>query len=142
MTPDGHAPIRMRKFGEKYELTKKRPIDGDYSKLHEQNISLEENEFKEFLKLEGKKVHKIRYYHDYNGFTAEVDVFQGALKGLIVVEFEFEDEKTKDSFEMPDFCLAEVTTEDFIAGGVICGKSYEDVEKDLRRYNYKKLFLE
>jgi CYTH domain-containing protein len=137
----GHAPIRIRKFGNKYEITKKSPIDRDHSKLHEQNISLEEGEFKEFMKLDGKKAHKIRYYLKYNGLTAEVDVFQGDLKGLVVVEFEFPDEKTRDAFEMPDFCLADVTQDDFVAGGLLCGKRYEDLEKDLNRYKYKKLFM-
>ncbi|MEK6905851.1 MAG: hypothetical protein AABX24_05615 [Nanoarchaeota archaeon] len=43
---------------------------------------------------------------------------------------------------MPNFCLAEVTQEDFIAGGMICGKTYEDIEDDLRKFKYNKLFLE
>ena len=43
---------------------------------------------------------------------------------------------------MPDFCLADVTQEKFIAGGMICGKSYEDIEKELKRFNYVKLFLD
>lgn len=40
---------------------------------------------------------------------------------------------------MPDFCLAEVTEEDFVAGGVICGKSYADIESELARFGYEKL---
>lgn len=40
---------------------------------------------------------------------------------------------------MPDFCLAEVTEEDFIAGGVICGKTYADVAPELARFGYEKL---
>ena len=59
-----------------------------------------------------------------------------------MVDFEFETSEEKESFEMPDFCLADVTQEVFTAGGMICGKSYEDIENDLNRYNYKKLFLE
>ena len=43
---------------------------------------------------------------------------------------------------MPDFCLKEVTQELFIAGGMICGKSYEDIEENLKRFNYLKLFME
>ncbi len=40
---------------------------------------------------------------------------------------------------MPDFCLVEVTQEDFVAGGMLCGKSYEDIKADLDRYGYTKL---
>ncbi|RMF54978.1 hypothetical protein D6745_03525 [Candidatus Woesearchaeota archaeon] len=137
-----HAPIRIRKNGDKYEITKKRPVEGDASRLHEQNIILDESEFKEFLKLEGKKVHKIRYLYDYKGLTAEFDVFQGRLKGLVLVDFEFESEEQKNSFKMPDFCLADVTGEELIAGGVICSKTYEDLEPFLKKYNYKKLFID
>lgn len=40
---------------------------------------------------------------------------------------------------MPGFCLVEVTEADFIAGGVICGKTYADVESQLARFGYEKL---
>ena len=42
---------------------------------------------------------------------------------------------------MPDFCLAEVTQETFFAGGIVCGKKYDDLEADLKRFHYQKLFL-
>ena len=77
-----------------------------------------------------------------NGKVAEIDVFQGSLKGLIVVDFEFDSMEEKESFEMPDFCLADVTNEVFIAGGMVCGKSYEDIENNLKKSNYVKLFLD
>ncbi|MBW2999731.1 hypothetical protein KY339_03585 [Candidatus Woesearchaeota archaeon] len=137
-----HPKLRIRKNGSKFEMTKKEPVDTDASHQEEQTIILTEAEFNEFMKLDGKKTHKIRYYCDYEGRTAEIDVFQGALKGLIVVDFEFETPEERDSFEMPDFCLVEVTQEQFIAGGMICGKTYEDVEEDLKRFDYVKLFLE
>jgi CYTH domain-containing protein len=138
-----HPKIRIRKYGDKYEITKKEPVNyNDASHQDEQTITLNESEFNELAKLEGKKTHKIRYYYDHNGKMAEIDVFQGALKGLVLVDFEFKTSEEKASFKMPNFCLADVTQEGFIAGGVLCGKRYEDVEKDLKRFNYSKLFLE
>ena len=136
-----HPSLRIRKNGNKCEITKKEPINNDASHQEEQTIIITEEEFNELTKLEGKKVHKIRYYYDYNGKTAEIDVFQGPLKGLVLVDFEFESSEEKDSFEIPDFCLAEVTQEIFAAGGWLAGKSYEDIESDLKRFNYKKLVL-
>ena len=137
-----HPTLRIRKNGSKYEITKKEPVKGnDSSHQREQTIILTESEFIELTHLEGKKVHKVRYCYDYNGRTAEIDVFQGPLKGLVVVDFEFEKIGEKNSFEMPDFCLADVTQEKFIAGGMLCGKSYEDIEDDLKRFNYSELFL-
>lgn len=35
--------------------------------------------------------------------------------------------------------LAEVTQEKFVAGGILCGKSYEDIKDDFSKYGYKKL---
>ena len=138
-----HPKLRLRKNGDKFEITKKEPVNkGDASHQEEQTIKLTETEFNALNDLEGKRVRKLRYYFDYNGRTAEVDVFQDTLKGLVLVDFEFETIEKKDKFEMPDFCLADITQEVFVAGGMICGKSYEDIENDLNRFNYQKLFLE
>lgn len=40
---------------------------------------------------------------------------------------------------MPDFCLADITQEDFIAGGMICGKTYADIESEVQRFGYVKI---
>lgn len=135
-----HPTLRIRKNGDRYEMTKKEPVvKGDSSEQEEQTIILTEKEFNELFKLDGKSTHKIRYYYDYNGRIAEVDVFLDDLLGLVLVDFEFENILEKNSFNMPEFCLAEVTQEEFLAGGMICGKSYKEIEENLKRYNYKKL---
>jgi len=137
-----HPKLRLRKNGDKFEMTKKEPInEGDASRQEEQTIKLTKIEFDALNKLEGKRVHKLRYYFDYNGRTAEIDVFQDAIKGLVLVDFEFETIDEKNKFEMPDFCLADITQELFTAGGMICGKSYGDIENDLNKFNYQKLFI-
>jgi CYTH domain-containing protein len=68
-----------------------------------------------------------------------VDVFRDALDGLVLVDFEFETEAEKDEFPMPDFCLVEVTQEEFLAGGMLCGKSYDDIASDLSRFGYGRI---
>lgn len=138
-----HPVVRIRKMGNRYEMTKKEPIDkNDSSKQKEQTIILREDEFNALMKLDGKKTHKIRYYYNHNGNVAEIDVFQEKLKGLVVVDFEFNNEEEKANFKMPDFCLVDVIQEEFIAGGMVCGKSYEDIEKELEKFNYKKISLD
>ena len=133
-----HPTLRIRKNGNKFEITKKEPLKEDASEQEEQTIILTEEEFYSLVEVEGKKAHKIRYYYNYNGRTAEFDVFQGPLKGLILVDFEFDSIEDKNSFQMPDFCLADVTQEQFIAGGMVCGKSYEDIQENLNRFGYKR----
>jgi CYTH domain-containing protein len=135
-----HPYIRIRKDGGKHVITKKKPEEmSDFSKFVEHSIHLTPEEFDVLSTLDGKRLHKLRYFYPIGKHTAEIDVFQGPLKGLVVVEVEFDTEKEKADFNMPGFCLADVTQEEFIAGGMLCGKSYEDVEPELRRFNYKRL---
>ena len=137
-----HPTVRIRKNGDKYEITKKEPIDeSDTSEMQEDTVPLTEEEFKALSTVDGKKVRKLRYYYDHNGRTAEVDVFQDDLKGLIVVDFEFETSEEKSLFKMPDFCLSDITQEEFIAGGMVCGKCYEDLIEDLTKFNYEKILF-
>jgi adenylate cyclase len=135
-----HPILRIRKNGDKFEITKKHPTkEGDSSKQHEFTINLTGEEFNSLSQINGKITEKIRYEFSYNGRICEIDVFQGMLKGLVLVDFEFDSEEEKDNFEMPEFCLADVTHEEFVAGGMVCGKSYEDIEEELKKFNYKKL---
>ncbi len=138
-----HPELRIRKIGDSYEMTKKQPVKKeDRSNQEEQTIILSQEEYEALIsQVKGKRVHKIRYYYDYMGNLAEFGIFQGPLEGLVLVDFEFKSVEEKDSFEKPDFCLADVTQELFTAGGMICGKKYEDIEGKLKEYGYEKLYL-
>lgn len=106
----------------------------------ETTIPLRKEEFKEFEKeVEGKRVVKTRFEIEINGKISEIDVFRENLEGLVVIDFEFENKEEKDAFKMPDFCVVNITNEEFTAGGIICGKKYSDIEENLNRFNYKKL---
>lgn len=137
-----HPSLRLRKQGNKFELTKKEPLNKeDASEQEEQTIILTEKEFEILNNLDGKRVRKFRYYLNFNDKIAEIDVFKDELEGLIVVDFEFNNVEEKNSFEIPNFCLADITQEVFIAGGMICGKKYEDIETELNRFGYQKKFI-
>ncbi len=85
-----HPILRVRKKGDAFEMTKKSPIIGsDSSEQGEQTIFLSTGEFSELLKLEGKKLRKIRYYYPVNNKIAEIDIFLDDLEGLALVDFEF-----------------------------------------------------
>jgi len=135
-----HPTLRIRKRGEVFEITKKEMINGnDSSEQSEHTISLTKDEFDELAKIQGKRLHKNRFLYPYENRIAEIDIYLDDLAGLIVVDFEFNSRKEMESFEMPDFCLVEVTQDQAIAGGMLAGKSYADFEKNLERYNYKRL---
>jgi len=137
-----HPTLRIRKRGDKYEMTKKEPVSSnDSSRQEEQTIILTPEEFNVLSGLPGKRFRKIRYNYNYNGQIAEIDVFQDDLAGLVLVDCEFDSLEDKEKFVMPDFCLIEVTQEKFLAGGMLCGKKYQDIETDLEKFGYKKLFI-
>jgi CYTH domain-containing protein len=135
-----HPTLRVRKCGDRLEITKKEPIDkGDRSRQLETTIPLRKDEYRELALLKGKRVEKVRHYYKVGKTTYEVDVFKGALAGLIVVDVEFKTIAEKKKFKAPAWCGADVTQEHFIAGGMLCGKKYKDIEKSLARFGYKKL---
>ncbi len=140
-----HPHLRIRKLGERCEMTKKSPIkEGDSSAQYEQTIKLSPEEFETFSKIDGKKLRKYRYYYPWfsgnvKGKKAEIDVYLDDLSGLCVADFEFDSLEDKSNFMMPDFCLSEVTQEEFIAAGMLAGKKYEDLKPYLEKYHYKKL---
>ena len=127
------------KIGDRHEITKKQPIDNDPSRQIEKTIHLEKDEYTSFSKLEGKRLRKIRYDYGWDGHLAEIDVFQDDLSGLVLADVEFKSDDLKHTFQTPSFCLAEVTHENFLAGGMLCGKKYSDIEKHLKKFGYKKI---
>jgi CYTH domain-containing protein len=134
--------LRLRKNGDKFEMTKKILVnESDSSEQIEQTIVLNKDEFSALAAVPGKRVHKNRYYYDYHGRTAEIDIFLDDLAGLVVVDFEFASSEEKNNFVIPDFCLADITQEEFVAGGMLCGKKYEDIEDELKRFGYERLTL-
>lgn len=137
-----HPDLRIRQRGNAYEVTRKTPTqDGDASKQLEVSIEINKEEFESLAGTAAHRVEKTRYFFPYEDKTAEVDVFEGDLAGLVVVDFEFQNEIEKGSFVAPDFCLADVTQEEFIAGGVLAGKSYADIAPRLEEFGYDKLIV-
>ncbi len=139
--PDGpeHSHLRLRKKGDKCSITKKTPMADDASEMMEYTIELSEAEYEALASCSEKRVAKKRYYAKIDGFDAEVDVFEEGLEGLVLVDFEFSDVSEKNKFVMPENLLADVTPEEFIAGGMLAGKNYDDIAEDLDRYGYKKI---
>ncbi|MFA6255750.1 MAG: hypothetical protein WC606_01075 [Candidatus Absconditabacterales bacterium] len=138
-----HAHVRIRKNGESMVIMKKELTNpNDLSSQQESVIHLTHKEFSALSQVPGKRIHKHRYYIPYKGITLEVDVFLEALSGLILVDAEFTDEETKNNFQMPEFCLCEVTQDVEFAGGLLCGKNYNDISKKLTSLGYKKLYIE
>ena len=135
-----HAHLRVRQKGEELVITKKQPLVDDPSTQVETSIPLERDEYEALCKCSNRRVVKDRYKVEIAGRMAEVDVFREDLRGLVLIDFEFENEEARAAFELPDdLVLADVTREEFVAGGWLSGKSYEDIREKLEKYQYEAL---
>ncbi|MFT4143098.1 MAG: CYTH domain-containing protein [Mobilitalea sp.] len=106
-----HNPtIRIRKSNEEYILTYKSRIapknqEGAPNINNEVELPLTEEAYCKLKeKTEGNIIHKIRYLIPLeSGLTAELDVFDDKLKGLVFVEVEFPNEEMAYEFIAPDW---------------------------------------
>lgn len=138
-----HPHLRLRQQDDSYVITKKYPMnDGDASMQYEHTIELEKEEFEALANCSNKGFTKRRYFMNIVGRQAQLDIFFDKLKGLAMIDFEFETEEEKNAFEMPDFVLADVTQDENVAGGMLAGKSIDDVMPFVEKYGYKKLDYE
>jgi len=126
------SPLRIRQKDDQFELTKKLSLkEGNYSSAEEINLPLTESEFKKLWPLVENSLEKIRYYIGLeDGHIAELDIFDGPLKGLFLVEVEFASEAKMNSFQPPAWFGREVTGDAFSANSFLAGKTFEEI-KDL-----------
>jgi adenylate cyclase len=77
----------------------------------EEELEIEPERFDRLWPLtEGRQIEKTRYEIDADGgLTIELDVYGGALAGLVVAEVEFDSEDGADAFDPPAWFTREVT---------------------------------
>jgi CYTH domain-containing protein len=68
----------------------------------------------------GRPIHKSRYRLAVHDGTFSVDVFEGALAGLVMAEAEFADDDVMAAFVPPAFVGREVTDDVRYTGGRLC----------------------
>lgn len=100
--------VRIRRDNDKYELTYK--SKGFMSRM-EYNLPLNRESYEHLLKkIDGRLIRKKRYMIPLSqNLTAELDVFEGQLAPLILVEVEFSSEEEANSFVPPGWFGEDVT---------------------------------
>ena len=139
-----HPTLRLRKSGSTCELTKKTPVDKkDASRQRETSVSLSPKEWLSLASAKpGRQLRKFRYRYPCNQEIWEIDVFADRLNGLVLADIEIDSgSKNWEEIKIPEFCLAEVTQAEFIAGGMLAGKYYRDIAKKLEKYKYNPIFI-
>lgn len=105
---DDGTEVRIRRRDGSATLTVKG--GGGRSRVEEE-LEIDAERFERLWPLtEGRRIEKTRYeIPAADGLTIELDVYDGALAGLVVAEVEFESEQAADAFSGPDWLGREVT---------------------------------
>jgi adenylate cyclase len=107
---DGGAEVRVRRADTEFVLT----IKGGTGEIRvEEELDLDEGRFESLWALtEDRRLAKTRHLVPLDELTAEVDVYEGSLAGLVVAEVEFETEADANRFEPPEWFGRELTGDD------------------------------
>ncbi|MEG1992887.1 MAG: CYTH domain-containing protein [Acetivibrio sp.] len=111
--------VRIRKSNEDYILTYKSKfgLEKETEKekaariCNEVEVPLDEKGYEHLKKkIDGHLIKKVRYLIPLEGkLIAELDIFEGYLKGLIFVEVEFSSKEEAEAFLPPEWFGKEVT---------------------------------
>lgn len=102
--------IRIRRSNDDYILTYK----GKGMMVREEyNLPLNEESFYHLSqKIDGKLIEKTRYLIPlWDNLVAELDVFEGAHEGIVLVEVEFDSIEAANQFVAPDWFGEDVTND-------------------------------
>lgn len=105
--------LRVRRVGDSFILTVKEKLHSDSSAIvnREEEFSLSGDQYAMLkAKCDGNMVLKTRYRIPLEGgLTAELDIFHGTHDGLRLVEVEFPDQASADSFLPPVWFASDVS---------------------------------
>lgn len=101
--------LRVRRKGEEYWLTYK----GEGLLVREEHeFPLTEEAYRHLLaKADGRIIRKDRYHIPYEGYTIELDVFDGELAPLVIAEVEFPSVEAANAFVPPAWFGEDVTAD-------------------------------
>lgn len=113
-----------------YHYNQKKLVEAGINKETEYEIS--EGKYNKLLKnIHPDKVtlEKTRFVFDYNDQVFELDVFKGALKGLVILEIELKNKNQK--VELPPFLkiIEEVTKDERFNNFELASKKLNNVKK-------------
>jgi CYTH domain-containing protein len=117
-----------------WKLTQKfAPAPPDFSRTVITNIYLTQYEYEVFAVFEGNEIRKNRYPFEHEGRTFSIDVFLGALWGLILAETSFETDEEMDAFAMPPFAVMDVTRDEMFTGARLVELTTDSIRAELER---------
>jgi CYTH domain-containing protein len=107
------------------------PNPEDLSRTIITNTYLNALEAETLSVFNSNEIRKNRYRFEFEGREFGVDMFLGALFGLVLAEVSFETDEELDSFEKPPFAIADVTNDVIFSGGILCELTFAEVRQHI-----------
>ncbi len=127
LVADSDGVIVQQKLGHKRRLR-----DDDPTAIMHTSLYLDDAEHRLLRNLPGHELIKTRWPIEVTGRPAAVDVFEGALTGLIMLEIDFGAPDELASFVPPEWTGPEITHVETFTGGTLARLSADDLEDELR----------
>jgi len=132
--------LRYRKEGERYIKNIKKGNGLVREEFEEEVSKSEYNAAKKNHK--GGVIKKRRYYFTINNYNFELDIFKGKLKGLRILEVEFQNIEEAKHFQMPKllepYIIKEITNESIYSNGAL-SQSMQIPLRDDAKISFKKI---
>ena len=119
--------VLQRKLGHKRRIE-----EGDPSIVKHTSLYLSEPEYRILSAVGGRPLVKVRWKVETNGVRAAVDVFEGELEGLVMLEVEFRVDDELTAFRPSEWAGVEVTNREEFSGGALSATTREGVNELLR----------
>lgn len=119
--------VLQRKLGHKRRAEEANPSIVNHTSLY-----LNETEFETLSSLPGRSLVKVRWIVEANGRRAAVDVFEGELQGLSMLEVDFDTYEEMAAFTPPSWAGDEVSRHDGFSGGVLSALGSTDLKELLQ----------
>lgn len=105
----GDEEERYRRQDDLYFHTIKKQVDGGLQREEIETECTRDDFEANKHNIVGNIIEKDRYVFPYGRHKIEIDIYRGALEGLIIGEVEFPTKEEADAFIPPDFFEIEVT---------------------------------
>lgn len=125
-SPDGE--VVKWKLGQKFREAGQPPEETMMTTMY-----LNEAEYDRLSVLEGNQIVKRRYRHCHEDRDFTLDIFEGHLAGLILMEIEWSPDSQDLSIPDLPYIERDVTDDPFFSGGNLATLSVEDFQKWLER---------
>lgn len=100
----------------------------DLSRTMCASLPLSPAEFEVFSIFEGNEIRKNRYPFQFEGHRYSIDIFLGALWGLILAKTCFPTAEEAGDTYLPSFALQDVTNDEFFTGARLTDLTFGDVQ--------------